>query len=69
MLHGREEVLVETHRLIVAPGRVGGLGFEALTLDDRVDELRVAGGQFEPAHVEVPLLDDTRLRPVLAHQR
>ena len=57
------------HRLDVAAGGELGLLGEPLALDDRVDELGVAGRQLEAAHVQVPLLDDARDRAVLAHER
>ena len=44
-------------------------GDEPLTLHDRIDQLRIAGGQFESADVEIPLLGDTRHTAVLAGQR
>src|SRR5690606_19442659 len=36
VLHGREEVLVEHHGLVVTSSREPGLRLEALALDDRV---------------------------------
>ena len=60
VLERAQELLVEPHRLEVAARAQLRLLDEALALDDRVDELRVAGRQLEAADVEVPLLDDAR---------
>src|SRR5699024_9035938 len=69
VLHGLEEVLVQTHGLVVALGGELRLLREPLALDHRVDQLRIAGPQLEPAHVEVPLLDHAGLRAVRPHER
>ena len=69
VLERAQELLVDAHRLeVAARGELRLLG-EALALDDRVDELGVAGRELEAADVQVPLLDDARDRAVLAHER
>lgn len=69
MLHRAEEILVQTHRLIITGGRQSGLVNEPFALNDRVDELRVPGGQFKATDIQIPLLGDTRNTPVLTGQR
>src|SRR5680860_434943 len=44
VLERGEEVLVDTHRLLVAEGGQLGLRLEPLPLDHRVDQLGVPGG-------------------------
>src|SRR5699024_897759 len=54
LLHRLQEVLIENHGLIVAARSQASLILETLALDDRVNQLGVAGRQLEAAQVEIP---------------
>ena len=64
-----QEVLIQNHGLVVAASGQSRLILKALTLDNRVNQLGVAGSQLEATDVKIPLLGHARLGAVLTSQR
>src|SRR5690606_33113306 len=69
VLQCTQEGFVKLHGFWVSAGSQQGLLGQALTLDDRVDQLGEGGTAFHPADDQVPGFDNSWLRAVRTCQR